>query len=764
MTEVTPDTRPLIEAAISAIQAGQPDVGRVLLEEVLAHDERNELAWWWLSAVAGSDEERQVCFANVLAINPNNQAARRGLPPTQLSAPSRRTPLRWVLAGLIGLTFLCVGLAGLGLAGQRLYSAGRAVALPPTPTARPDSGPLARPTPPVRYAGWTNFTNGNEILDLHLQGETLWAATGGGLVRWDTAEHSYLKYTSEHGLPGNRIELVGTDADGQLWIRAEAGGLYLGDGQSWRRPPGFDDPRLSLPKVFLRDSRGNVWVGNTALARSDGQGWAWFEGLLPDTARGTNTAHSIFEDSQGNIWVGADQILLRYDGQGWQSWATPAGLGEVSVLAIAQESTGALLLGTRAGILRFDPENPAGPAWGTFETTDGLPGEDVFLLFVDSAGRIWAGVRYSISQGGLETSTMGLMVYAGDRWRAAPGLEDHQVVDMVEDGAGTLWVGTKTGLFRFDGAGWQAWQTQDGLAGNVVSSMAQDQTGRLWFGTWAGVSTFDPEVAPSGAAPGNASGGEPGWQTIPGTGGDSLIEPQVFVDRNGHVWVSSRESNVTWFDGQRWHELSQADVASGDLNRVQTIFQANDGQMWFVSLNRQVTAYDGQAWRAIPELESVTAFNEPKQFIRDTNGDIWALSSHQLWRYDGQAWETSPIPSDHNGGRLTLGPDGALWLTTNPDSVSTLWRYDGSAWQPMTPPPGGPEISGGWLFFDRAGGMWVSARDGLYRYHGNRWERFGPADSGLASTFVKGIREDNQGNLWIATTGGLSRLALDEVK
>jgi hypothetical protein len=73
------DTMPMLNRAIAAAKAGRKVEARQLLEAVLDSDERNERAWLWLSGVVDSDEERSICLENVLSINPDNQAARRGL-------------------------------------------------------------------------------------------------------------------------------------------------------------------------------------------------------------------------------------------------------------------------------------------------------------------------------------------------------------------------------------------------------------------------------------------------------------------------------------------------------------------------------------------------------------------------------------------------------------------------------------------------------------------------------------------------------------
>ena len=71
-----------LRAGIAAAKAGERDKARDLLMEALRADEENEMAWLWLSGVVQTAEEQRICLENVLTLNPDNQAAQRGL--TQL--------------------------------------------------------------------------------------------------------------------------------------------------------------------------------------------------------------------------------------------------------------------------------------------------------------------------------------------------------------------------------------------------------------------------------------------------------------------------------------------------------------------------------------------------------------------------------------------------------------------------------------------------------------------------------------------------------
>lgn len=73
------DSETDLKAGISALKAGERAQARDLLLHVVHADETNEIGWLWLSAAVDSVEDRRICLENVLTLNPDNVAARRGL-------------------------------------------------------------------------------------------------------------------------------------------------------------------------------------------------------------------------------------------------------------------------------------------------------------------------------------------------------------------------------------------------------------------------------------------------------------------------------------------------------------------------------------------------------------------------------------------------------------------------------------------------------------------------------------------------------------
>ncbi|HWQ13761.1 MAG TPA: tetratricopeptide repeat protein, partial [Roseiflexaceae bacterium] len=80
----------LIDQGAAALKAGDRARAQELLGQALRLDPRNERAWLWMSGVVTRDDQRRQCLERVLAINPQNEAARRGL--ANLAQPSGGQP------------------------------------------------------------------------------------------------------------------------------------------------------------------------------------------------------------------------------------------------------------------------------------------------------------------------------------------------------------------------------------------------------------------------------------------------------------------------------------------------------------------------------------------------------------------------------------------------------------------------------------------------------------------------------------------------
>jgi tetratricopeptide (TPR) repeat protein len=78
----------LLQQGIAALRTGDKAQARRLLACAIQEDPHNEHAWLWLSGAVENNEERLECLNRVLAIDPTNEMARRGLAALRQKQPT----------------------------------------------------------------------------------------------------------------------------------------------------------------------------------------------------------------------------------------------------------------------------------------------------------------------------------------------------------------------------------------------------------------------------------------------------------------------------------------------------------------------------------------------------------------------------------------------------------------------------------------------------------------------------------------------------
>ena len=106
MTTILPhSTSDLLAQGIQALKTGETAAARELLVQVLQSDAGNLQAWLWLSGAVTTPGERRYCLEQVLVVDPQHSAARRGLAllPSDLASVS---PLPAPLPGWLADDFV----------------------------------------------------------------------------------------------------------------------------------------------------------------------------------------------------------------------------------------------------------------------------------------------------------------------------------------------------------------------------------------------------------------------------------------------------------------------------------------------------------------------------------------------------------------------------------------------------------------------------------------------------------------------------------
>lgn len=308
------------------------------------------------------------------------------------------------------------------------------------------------------------------------------------------------------------------------------------------------------------------------------------------------TATALAQDSRGAIWIGTVAGLARHDGHRTQSFTAdgqdPAGLPDSTILALLGLPDGSVLVGTRTGgLVRFDPGT------GHFLRIGGLSGPGgtgrVNALAPAAGGGAWIA-----ADGGL-----GLWRPGWNAVEPVPAHDAGEPLSILEAPDGTLWVGGKLGLIRrAPGAvDFQRLAPQDRstaeLLGDEVRALHLDVTGRLWFGTGRSGAGWVRNGQAHALAPLSGRTGLAGSRSV-----RTLAEP-----RPGRLWVATEGAGILSVDtGSASMVPLQHDPAlpvSLPADVVHALLRDRAGNIW-VATERGVRRHDPMADLVLPVLPS----------------------------------------------------------------------------------------------------------------------------------------------------------------
>jgi signal transduction histidine kinase/ligand-binding sensor domain-containing protein len=357
-----------------------------------------------------------------------------------------------------------------------------------------------------------------------------------------------------------------------------------------------------------------------------------------------------------------------------------------------------------------------------------------------------------------------------------------------------------------------SWSDRDGVPIGTVYAVAQDASGYLWLGTESGLIRFD------------------GFRFIPATAVVKGALPRtgataVFVSRQGSLLVGFTSGEVVRIDGL---VVQAGRMPAEPIARVDALVEDASGTVWVVAQGRAHRQRD-RRWEEVAvdtsRVRILNAFVGASgrlyfTTVRGVYGDVSGTAFEQLSkdfayaasesRGTGDLWSTHPVYGIvHSGGAsgdpLRLGngyraihdSDGNLWVAT---IGKGLWRVrlttgTESRQMHVAPAPALPGDAALALFEDRERNIWIGTPTGLHRLtrkpltpvanagpilaieatadgpgiwagtlfdglvrfsrDGNMWRR---SVHSSPDVVVRQFHRDRAGTLWIGTSRGLGRV------
>jgi hypothetical protein len=312
------------------------------------------------------------------------------------------------------------------------------------------------------------------------------------------------------------------------------------------------------------------------------------------------------------------------------------------------------------------------------------------------------------------------------------------VLTVAVASGGGVWVGTETGVSRFDGREWIHYPFY-----SSVASLEVAPTGEVWAASARGVGRYAPS--------------EDAWTFYTEEHGLPSSHAQVVgIGPLGDVWVYILFEGLYRFSGDMWRAVDEAPEGI-----VADIGFAADGTPWVAAAGGfhypggLLVYHDGHTWNEVTTEQGLTSIST---IALGPDGVVAAGTDLGLGIYQGGEWRLlRDGPTRDMATSVAVTPDGAAWFGFGDHSVSTpgggLSRFDGHDWQYYLDHA---EVNA--LAISPDGSLWVGAGCNVQRFDGVRWEAVALCGEYLLTGNVSDIDFTPNGSAWVATGFGLLRI------
>ena len=372
-----------------------------------------------------------------------------------------------------------------------------------------------------------------------------------------------------------------------------------------------------------------------------------------DAAGLTNmTVRCLSQETLGTLWICTENGLFRFDGFRIRRELLPAGAGNTIENALA-DRMGRLWVATDNG-LYLRRESDGRPRWSTVTTADGrriepaggqsLAVDDQDVLFaMEWENRILTvAVPASASQAVVAQRA------------AVPDFAPFQPTDDASSGpvstvAGALWFGCGSGLCKWKDGQLKTWGPAQGLPPGAWSALLPARDGSLWARSSVRLARLAP--------------GADRFETLDAPAERRWAGTIALAQDPAGAIVTATDSGVARWNGQRWQTWTPHEGLPETA--VRALLFDPQGSLWLGTSGRGLHRWIGYGqvdhWTAASGLPSPVVTS----FARAGDGRLWAATATGIASFDPAKGRfrplRTPLAADGMVTRLAADASGDLW-------------------------------------------------------------------------------------------------------
>jgi len=592
----------------------------------------------------------------------------------------------------------------------------------------------------------------------------------------------FKQITYENGLPGNNLRSQVQDHLGIMWISVEAMGVCRFDGQKFTQFRNDPNDSNSISSNFvnsiIEDDKGQLWfASDNGLSKFD-RTKIRFDCFLHNDhdskSLPSEICNTLFIDSQKRLLVGTGNglAIMNQEGTGFCNYLL---VGEnektenqILISAIKEYPQGIFWLGTNHGLIQFSENKGIIQSWETTGLSDNEPiMNQIFTIEIDQNQKLWIGTRSGLDRFDLAQNKF-------DHWHFKPEdvalYQSEGVNSIIYDSENKLWVSTFTKGILVINTQTENYELIKGQAGKInslksnhIKYVYEDHGKKIWIGTkFDGLFNVEKKN--------NQFDNWPKRLEILKKL-SSIYIYSIFEDGKNTIWIGSKLDGLFKVDLQKQSITNYSNdskkTSSISSNRIQTIFRDSKKRLW------------------LGNMPGLDYFDEAKQkfihcnnnlivtiIFEDTQGRIWVGTYTGLYLLNPEnfslerfnEWKNDEITNNKSLDVYSIIEDkeNNLWVSTRTTGLFVYKQKLGQIIHYTKGDSTNQSINSNMvraLFEDSSGNIWIGTKGGgLNKYDPkqNRFEYYGIED-GLPSELVLGIREDRKGNIWIGTHNGISK-------